>query len=113
MFSPNQKNNRFLAGLLGMGAALVPVSASAHVKWFAPYIVDAAPAPLTRTLSDPYFWTGIVLVLVFFIAARLIERSAAGTATLDVMDRVTDPLWRHLDAFMRIVVAGFFVAIFA
>ena len=113
MFSFNQRTSRILAGLLGLCAALVPVAASAHVKWFAPYIVDAAPAPLTRTLSDPYFWTGIALVLVFFIAARLIERSAAGAATLDAMDRVTDPLWQRLDAFVRIVVAGFFVAIFA
>ena len=79
MFSFNQRTSRILAGLLGLCAALVPVAASAHVKWFAPYIVDAAPAPLTRTLSDPYFWTGIVLVLVFFIAAHAPSITASTT----------------------------------
>lgn len=98
---------------LAFTGALAPAAASAHVKWFAPYIVDAAPAPITRTLTDPWFWSGIVLVLVFFIATRLVERTAAGETALDAMDRVTNPLWFRLDDFVRIVVAGFFVAIFS
>lgn len=98
---------------LTLTGALAPAAASAHVKWFAPYIVDAAPAPITRTLTDPWFWTGIVLVLAFFIATRLVERTSLGATTLDAMDRVTNPLWFRLDDFVRIVVAGFFVAIFS
>ena len=105
--------NASLGAGLALAGALVPAAASAHVKWFAPYIVDAAPAPITRTLADPFFWSGIVLVLVFFIATRLVERSAVGEATLDAMDRVTNPLWFRLDDFVRIVIAGFFVAIFS
>jgi hypothetical protein len=32
---------------------------------------------------------------------------------LDGLDRLTDPLWQRLDDFVRVVVAAFFVAIFA
>ncbi|OWY03454.1 DUF305 domain-containing protein [Thioclava sp. IC9] len=98
---------------LAIFSALTPVAASAHVKWFAPYIVGAAPAPITRTLTDTWFWSGIVLVLVFFIATRLVERTTVGVAALDAMDSLSNPLWLELDNFVRIVVAGFFVAIFA
>jgi hypothetical protein len=98
---------------LVLAALLAPLSASAHVKWFAPYIVGAAPAPLTRTLTDPWFWVAIALVLLFLIMTRLFERSHAGQAALDTMDRVTEPFWLRLDDFVRIMVAGFFVAIFA
>ncbi|GGD37728.1 hypothetical protein GCM10011335_45600 [Aureimonas glaciei] len=56
---------------------------------------------------------GIVLVLVFFVATRAVERSRAGTRILDGMDRISDPLWNRLDDFVRVVVGAFFVAIFA
>ncbi|GGL50394.1 CopM family metallochaperone [Wenxinia marina] len=108
--SPVPRNLGAVALLTG---ALAPAAATAHVKWFAPYIVGAAPAPIERTLTDTWFWTGIALVLVFFLATRLFERSRAGAATLDAMDRITNPLWLRLDDFVRIVIAGFFVAIFS
>lgn len=95
------------AGVLGSEPAL------AHVKWFAPYIVGAPPRPIAATLADAWFWTGLILVLVFFIATRLIERSAAGSRVLAGMDRVAAPLWGRADDFMRAVIAAFFVAIFA
>ena len=47
--------------------------AEAHVKWFAPYIVEAPPQRLALTIANPWFWTGIGLVLTFFIATRWIE----------------------------------------
>ncbi|RDJ20074.1 DUF305 domain-containing protein [Bosea caraganae] len=97
-----------LAGLL-FGS----VPAAAHVKWFAPYIVGAPPQPIAVTLANPWFWTGIALVLVFFLATRAIEKSPAGETILAGMDRITDPLWQRLDEFVRLVIAAFFVAIFA
>lgn len=103
-----------------MSAALVvPVTlgatspASAHVKWFAPYIVGAPPQPLTYTLTDHWFWLGIGLVLAFFVAARLMERSRYGNAMLDALDRRTQPMWGRLDDYVRAIVAAFFVAIFS
>jgi hypothetical protein len=87
--------------------------AAAHVKWFAPYIVGAPPQPIAATLGNVWFWTGILLVLVFFLATRLVERSSAGEAILQGFDRATDPLWLRLDDFVRVVIGAFFVAIFA
>ena len=110
---PSFPRNSGLGAAFALIGALVPVAASAHVNWFAPYIVDAAPAPIMRTLTDPWFWTGIILVLAFFIATRLVERTAFGERTLDAMDRATNPLWFRLDDFVRIMIAGFFVAIFS
>jgi hypothetical protein len=36
------------------------------------------PAPLSRSITDPWFWTAIVLVLVPFMVTRAIERSGKG-----------------------------------
>jgi hypothetical protein len=85
----------------------------AHVKWFAPYIVDTTPAPVVDTLSNTWFWLAIALVLVFFVATRLVEKSPAGESILAGMDRVAKPLWTRLDDFVRVVIGAFFVAIFA
>lgn len=87
--------------------------AQAHVKWFAPYIVGAPPQPIGVTLANVWFWTGIALVLVFFTATRAIEKSSAGEVILKRLDHATDPLWSRLDDFIRVVIAAFFVAIFA
>ena len=92
-------------------AATMP--AMAHVKWFAPYIVGAPPAPVMLTLTNPWFWTAMVLVLAFFMVTRTIELSRFGDPILNAMDRLTDPLWRRLDDFVRAVIAAFFIAIFA
>lgn len=88
-------------------------AAQAHVKWFAPYIVEAPPQRIAQTLADRWFWAGILLVLVFFLATRAIERTRAGEAILHAFDRVSGPLWARGDDFMRFVIAAFFVAIFA
>jgi hypothetical protein len=98
---------------LSLGALFLPSAAHAHVKWFAPYIVDAPPQRLGRTLADPWFWTAILLVLGFFLATRLFERSAAAAVVLQGMDRVTSPIWVRADDFMRVAIGTFFVAIFA
>jgi hypothetical protein len=85
----------------------------AHVKWFAPYIVDAPPAPVISTLSNVWFWLAIVLVMAFFLVTRVVETSRAGETILLGMDRVARPLWTRLDDFVRVVIGAFFVAIFA
>lgn len=101
------------AGLLTIASLFAATPAHAHVKWFAPYIVGAAPQPITATLTNVWFWTGIALVLAFFLATRAVEKSSAGETILRGMDRITDPLWQRLDDFVRIVIGAFFVAIFA
>ncbi|MBP1806179.1 DUF305 domain-containing protein [Rubellimicrobium aerolatum] len=103
-----------VAGAAALGGALAwAAPAQAHVKWFAPYIVGAPPQPVGASLTNPWFWTAIVLVLAFFLATRAFERGAAGQRALDAMDRASAPLWTRADDFMRVAVGTFFVAIFA
>ncbi|WP_216824638.1 DUF305 domain-containing protein [Paragemmobacter aquarius] len=87
--------------------------AHAHVKWFAPYIVGASPQPLSATLGNLWFWTAIALVLMAFVATRILERQNIGQTMLGGMDRAAAPLWARADDFMRVAVGTFFVAIFA
>jgi hypothetical protein len=103
-----------VGGLLALCAGAAWSSpAHAHVKWFAPYIVDASPQPIGATLTNPWFWTGIGLVLAFFLAALTVERMTVGRAVLSGLNRISAPLWSRSDDFMRASVGGFFVAIFA
>lgn len=96
-----------------VAALLAATPAHAHVKWFAPYVVGAAPAPISETLANGWFWMGIVLVLVFFAVTVVVERSPAGTTIGTVLDRFTSPLWLRSDDFMRAIIGAFFVAVFA
>jgi len=105
---------RAAAGLLALGAgAAWTLPAQAHVKWFAPYIVDAAPQPIMATLTNMWFWTGIGLVLAFFLATLTVERTVIGRGILSGLDRISAPLWSRSDDFMRVSIGAFFVAIFA
>jgi hypothetical protein len=109
--------NRHSRGKFGLALIIASAFAAgpthAHVKWFAPYIVGAPPQTVGTTLSNPWFWIGTGLVLVFFLTARTIEKTGFGNRILTAMDHVTDPLWSRLDDFVRVVIGAFFVAIFA
>lgn len=108
MYKPMNTFLTFLMVLVGL-----PATAFAHVKWFAPYIVEASPRPIQYTLTDIWFWTGLVLVLAFFVLTRFAEKSTVGVTIQNKLDRITNPLWLRLDDFIRIVIGVFFVAIFA
>ncbi|WP_207622603.1 hypothetical protein [Falsiroseomonas algicola] len=107
---------RLVAGCctaLSLALLLGTRPAQAHVKWFAPYIVAAPQRPIAATLEDGWFWLGCALVLFFFLAARMVEISRFGAPALGLLDRITAPLWRRLDAYVRAIIGAFFVAIFA
>ena len=78
---------RFFLALFVAGTLPWATPAQAHVKWFAPYIVGAPPAPIWETLGDAWFWLGIAMVLACFIATRLIELRPIGETILTFMDR--------------------------
>ena len=92
---------------------LLPTAASAHVKWFEEYEVAAEPVPISTTLSLPYFWLGVALVLGFFILTTLLERRAPGAAVSRGLDYGFNVLREHADGFMIAIIAAFFVALFA
>jgi hypothetical protein len=106
---------RTVMGLMGLAGGVLAggAPAQAHVKWFAPYIVGAAPQPISATLTNHWFWTGILLVLGFFLATVMVERKAVGQGALNLLDAATSRLWSRSDDFMRVTVGAFFVAIFA
>lgn len=104
---------RLPLAILTSGTALSATPAQAHVKWFAPYIVDARPAPVWATLTDAWFWLGLVIVQSCFIATRFFELRPIGADFLSHMDRISAPLWTRLDDFVRCVIGAFFIAIFA
>jgi branched-subunit amino acid transport protein len=113
MFRSSLRRSRTFAPIAAVLPVLLATPAEAHVKWFAPYIVGAPPAPIVNTLTDLWFWVAILLVLAFFLATRFIEQGPFGEAVLKGLDTVTGPLWTRLDDFVRCVVGAFFVAIFA
>ena len=49
----------------------------------------------------------------FLLLTRYVERMPLGNTVMDVMDRISDPLWNRLDDFIRAMIAAFFIAIFA
>lgn len=100
------------SGLAAM-ISLTATTAQAHVKWFAPYIVNAPPAPLGTVLQNPWFWMGSALVVGFFMLTRAFENSQFGSLAFDALDRATGPLWARIDDYVRVVIGAFFVAIFA
>lgn len=101
-----------LTALVATSSMIAP-PVQAHVKWFAPYIVEAKPQPVSATLGNMWFWTAILLVLFFLVVTRIVEDTKYGAAVTGVIDRLTDPLWNRLDDFVRAMIAMFFVAIFA
>ena len=103
-----------MSRLAALAAALcLAWPAWAHVKWFAPYIVGAAPRPILATLANGWFWMGIGLVLIFLLATRWMECGRHGNTLLDALDRLTQPLWGRLDEYVRAIIAVFFIAIFS
>jgi len=109
----NSKRLRLTGLATLLGSLTMSIPAQAHVKWFAPYIVDASPQPVAATLTNIWFWTGIGLVLAFFLATLVVERTRLGKGILAGLDRITSPLWARSDDFMLASTGAFFVAIFA
>lgn len=112
-YAPSCRRRAVVRRAVTAALASLPLVASAHVKWFAPYIVEAPPQRIMETLTDRWFWIGIGLVLVFFLLTRAIERTRLGQGILAAFDKASGPLWARGDDFMRFVIAAFFVAIFA
>jgi hypothetical protein len=90
-------------------AAGMATPASAHVKWFAPYDVTHAPAPLAEVFSLPFLLMGVgvaSMISVGFLLDRLVVRSGRA------MD--CRPRWPDAEeGVIRAGIGAFFVALFA
>lgn len=87
---------RRIGGLAGVACAAATPVAQAHVKRFAPCIVGACPQPLSATLTNQWFWTGIALARVIFLVARAAEQMHSGQGLFRALDRIMAPLWLRL-----------------
>jgi hypothetical protein len=90
----------------------VSSSASAHVKWFAPYHVAQQPIALHYVFVPAYGYLALASVLAL-LAGALVELSPIGQRLLVVMDRVTSPLERNTELMFRAGCGFFFVAIWS
>jgi hypothetical protein len=99
-------------GLAGVGAACLPAAlpaaAQAHVKWFAPYDVPAAPVGLEHVFGPTFVELCVLAVLLFFLASSF-ERTAVGQIVLRAVDRVFADLRERTESLMRAGVGAFFV----
>lgn len=50
---------------------------------------------------------------MFFLLARLLERSRWGGEAIGALNRVTAPVWLRQDDYIRAIIAAFFIAIFS
>lgn len=100
------------ARLAGLSSGLLAGlgEAQAHVKWFAPYDVAAAPASIGAVLT-PVFWASMLLSALVILALYMIERQWLGNFAHQVLDDLTSGIRRRSDDIMRAGSAAFFVGL--
>lgn len=97
---------------IGLLSVALPSPASAHVKWFAPYDVPGQPVLLRDVLSSQFFLLFGIALLALWLTC-VVERTAIGTATMQVLDRIGKVARPRTEAMMRACTGGFFVALWA
>ena len=96
---------------IGLALALVPETAEAHVKWFAPYSVPEQPRPLLEVFSATFIEL-FVAGLISFSAVCLFERTPAGAALGRGIDGLCAGIRARNDDWYRAGTGAFFVALF-
>jgi hypothetical protein len=95
-----------------LASVLLPMPALAHVKWFEPYDVAAAPRPLAQVLTSQALALLLVALSVAWIAS-LIEGTGFGRWILSALDRATGFMRERIEHWLRAGTAVFFSALFA
>lgn len=103
---------KLFEGAICVAALLSATPATAHVKWFVPHVIEAAPEPIATTLGSAIFWIGVAATLVLFMAARAIEKTPVGDKIYGLTEMAMIPLSRDMDHIFRLILGAFMVAIF-
>jgi hypothetical protein len=94
----------------GVSGILVSSSASAHVKWFAPFDTHSAPLPITEVVNDKFIVITLLLAAVLFLSYAL-DRFANRMQWEQVIDGYLGSARQRLPDMLRISVAIFFAAL--
>jgi len=105
-------NTSLLKRVVPFAIAFAPVAAQAHVKWFCAFDVAGSPVGLVNVLCQD-FELLVALAIGMLVLGGIIEGSPFGSAILRALDRTTSLLRRHGELMIRVVVAGFFVSLWA
>lgn len=106
---PAQGWRRILSGCAAL-AVLMPSSAQAHVKWFAPYDVAANPAPLPDVFS-PSFLLLLAGSTVLIMLIGLCDRVIAGAFGDDPLKERVASLKPRLPDVIRIMLGAFLLCL--
>jgi uncharacterized membrane protein YphA (DoxX/SURF4 family) len=98
---------------LVLAPMLLPTPALAHVKWFEPYDVAAAPRPLGQVMTSEALILLLLLALSVAWAGSLIEGTDLGRWILSALDRATGFMRERVEQWLRAGTAVFFSALFA
>lgn len=96
-----------LSGLLWLA---IPLSAEAHVKWFAPFDITVAPRKLTDVLTWSFLQLTVASAAALWICS-LIGRTELGAAILRSVDHSSLWLRDNSEMFFRAGVAAFFISL--
>lgn len=100
------------SALLPVMLAMVafPLHAEAHVKWFAPYQVEARPRSLAEVCSVPFWQLTALSLIVLWFACHL-EKTRVGAIIVSVIDVFSASLRRRTEDLFRACTGAFFIAL--
>ncbi|HSF23170.1 MAG TPA: DoxX family membrane protein, partial [Blastocatellia bacterium] len=103
------------SSLLALTALFAPVSAYAHVKWFADYDIASPPRPLIDVFLGEYFLAFIVILVPLMFAVAYLDRYLARANCLlyRLCDRLTESVSGYFSVILRLGVGVFFTALFS
>jgi hypothetical protein len=91
---------------------LVPATAEAHIKWFAPYYVPEQPRLLSAVLGRDFLGL-VATALVILVAVCWLERTTFGDMLARSFDRFGASIRARTEEMYRAGTGAFFVALFA
>jgi hypothetical protein len=95
-----------------LSVCLIPDTAHAHVKWFAPYDIAHAPLDISGVLN-PTFIELLVLTLLLLWTLCSLERTSVGATLLASVDEVFLHLRGKIDTLIRAGTGAFFIAVWS
>lgn len=101
-----------LAGYSMIGVLAMPMTATAHVKWFVNCNVADDPLPATAVFTKTFFVFFSIFLVLLYVGCKF-ERTALGASISQLLDRMMATLHRRADDLLRSVAAVSFALLWA